>query len=109
MDNIVKQLNDYLSDDKLMENLMVLPEYKSNAITIPERLVALLDVYKIFIANETTVDIYNRLYLALINSLDKKNTLMETGLANDNFREIKGIKRYGIIGGIESFRITGTA
>jgi DNA replication protein DnaC len=47
--------------------------------------------------------------LALLNSLDKKNTLLETELANDNFRAIKGLKRYGVIGGIESFRITGTA
>jgi nucleoside-triphosphatase THEP1 len=66
-------------------------------------------VYKVFIASDTTVDIYNRLYLALLNSLDKKNTLLETELANDNFRAIKGLKRYGVIGGIESFRITGTA
>ena len=109
MDNLVRQLNQYYSGDELLEKLTVLPEYNSKATTIPERLVALLDVYKVFIANETTVDIYNMLYLALLNSLDKKNTLLETELANDNFRAIKGLKRYGVIGGIESFRITGTA
>ena len=49
------------------------------------------------------------MYLALLNSLDKKNQLFETSLTNDNFRTIKGYKRYGIIGGIESFKITGTA
>ena len=47
--------------------------------------------------------------MAILNSLDKKNTLLEVGLQNDNFRAIKGLKRYGIIGGLESFRITGTA
>lgn len=109
MDNLVRQLNQYYSGDELLEKLTVLPEYKDKATTIPERLVALLDVYKVFIANDTTIDIYNRLYLALLNSLDKKNTLLETELANDNFRAIKGLKRYGVIGGIESFRITGTA
>jgi hypothetical protein len=101
MDNLVRQLNQYYSGDELLEKLTVLPEYNDKATTIPERLVALLDVYKVFIANDTTVDIYNRLYLALLNSLDKKNTLLETELANDNFRAIKGLKRYGIIGGIE--------
>lgn len=109
MDNLVRQLNQYYSGNELLERLTVLPEYNNKATTIPERLVALLDVYKVFIANDTTVDIYNRLYLALLNSLDKKNTLLETELANDNFRAIKGLKRYGVIGGIESFRITGTA
>ena len=109
MDNIISQLNNYYAGDELIERLTVLPEYKNSATTIPERLIALLDVYKIFVANKTTVDIYNRLYLSLINSLDKKNTLTETELVNDNFRAVKGLKRYGVIGGIESFRITGTA
>lgn len=109
MDNIISQLNNYYAGDELIEKLTVLPEYNDSATTITERLVALLDVYKVFIANNTTIDIYNRLYLALINSIDKKNSLMETDLVNDNFRAVKGLKRYGVIGGIESFRITGTA
>jgi nucleoside-triphosphatase THEP1 len=109
VNNLVSQLNKYYSGTELLEQLKVLPPYRSDVNTIPERLMALLDVYKIFIPNQTTIDIYNRLYLSLINSLDKKNTLLETQLANDNFRAIKGLKRYGVIGGMESFRITGTA
>lgn len=109
MNSIISQLNNYYSGDELMEELSVLPQYRHNVTTIPERLMALLEVYKVFIPNKTIVDIYNRLYLALINSLDKKNTLLETQLLNDNYRAIKGCKRYGVIGGIESFRITGTA
>lgn len=57
----------------------------------------------------STLDTYNRLYMAILNSLEKKATLLEVGLQNDNFRSIKGNKRYGIIGGLESFKITGTA
>ena len=109
MNNIISQLKEYYSGDELIEKLTILPDYNYNAQTVPERLVALLDVYNIFIANKTTVDIYNRFYLALINSLKKKNTIEETKLINDNFRAIKGNKRYGVIGGIESFKITGTA
>ena len=109
MNNLVSQLNKYYSGPELLEQLKVLPPYRNDLTTIPERLMALLDVYKIFIPNQTTIDIYNRLYLSLVNSLDKKNTLLETQLANDNFRSIKGLKRYGVIGGMESFRITGTA
>ena len=109
MNNIISQLNCYYSGEELLNKLTVLPEYNYAVSTLPERMTALLDIYKIFIPNGTTVDIYNRLYLALLNSLDKKNQLLETALTNDNFRTIKGYKRYGIIGGIESFKITGAA
>lgn len=109
MDNVKEQLNKYLSGDELIKALAVLPPYKEGLESIPDRLTALLDIYKIFIPSKSTSDIYNRLYLALLNSLEKKNTLSEVGLQNDNFRAIKGLKRYGVIGGLESFRITGVA
>lgn len=97
MNSIISQLNKYYSGDELMEELSVLPQYRHDVTTIPERLMALLEVYKVFIPNKTIVDIYNRLYLALLNSLDKKNTLLETQLLNDNYRAIKGCKRSRIL------------
>ena len=92
MNNIISQLNCYYSGEELLNKLTVLPEYNYAVSTLPERMTALLDIYKIFIPNSTTVDIYNRLYLALLNSLDKKNQLLETALTNDNFRTIKVFK-----------------
>ena len=71
VNNLVSQLNKYYSGPELLEQLKVLPPYRNDLTTIPERLMALLDVYKIFIPNQTTIDIYNRLYLSLVNSLDK--------------------------------------
>lgn len=109
MDNVKEQLNKYLSGDELIKALTVLPPYREGLTDIPDRLTALLDIYKIFIPSRSAPDIYNRLYLALLNSLEKKNTLLEVCLQNDNFRAVKGLKRYGVIGGLESFRITGTA
>lgn len=109
MDNVKEQLNKYLSGDELIKALTVLPPYREGLTDIPNRLTALLDIYKIFIPSRRAPDIYNRLYLALLNSLEKKNTLLEVSLQNDNFRAVKGLKRYGVIGGLESFRITGTA
>jgi len=109
MDNVKEQLNKYLSGDELIKALTVLPSYREGLTDIPDRLTALLDIYKIFIPSRSAPDIYNRLYLALLNSLEKKNTLFEVALQNDNFRAVKGLKRYGVIGGLESFRITGTA
>ncbi|MCM1439786.1 MAG: ATP-binding protein [Roseburia sp.] len=109
MNNIKEQLNKYLCGDELLNALTVLPPYREGLKDIPDRLTALLDIYKIFIPSNSTLDIYNRLYLALLNSLEKKNTLLEVQLQNDNFRAVKGLKRYGVIGGLESFKITGTA
>lgn len=109
MDKIKEQLNKYLAGDELIKTLTVLPPYREGLKEIPDRLTALLDIYKIFIPSRSAPDIYNRMYLALLNSLEKKNSLLEVGLQNDNFRAVKGLKRYGVIGGLESFRITGTA
>ena len=109
MDNLKEQLNKYLSGEELINVLTVLPAYREGLIEVPDRLTALLDVYKLYIPNKKALDVYNRLYMAILNSLEKKNTLLEVGLQNDNFRTIKGLKRYGVIGGLESFRITGTA
>lgn len=103
------QLNKYLCGNDLINELTVLPEYKECLVEIPDRLLALLDIYKIFIPTRSVLDIYNRLYLSLLSSLDKKSTKEEIVVLNENFKASKGLKRYGIIGGLESFKITGTA
>lgn len=109
MDKVKEQLNKYLCGEELIKELTVLPPYREGLVDVPYRLTALLDIYKIYIPSSTTLDTYNRLCMAILNSLEKKATLLEVGLQNDNFRSIKGNKRYGIIGGLESFKITGTA
>ena len=109
MDNLKEQLNKYLSGEELIQALTILPPYREDLSEVPDRLTALIDVYKLFIPNKSALDIYNRLYMAILNSLEKKDSLLEIGLQNDNFRAIKGLKRYGVIGGLEAFRITGTA
>ena len=103
------QLNKYLSGNELINELTVLPEYKEGLTEVPDRLLALLDLYLIYIPSKTTIDIYNRLYMSLLNSLDKKSTMEEIKALNENYLVSKGLKRYGIIGGLESFKITGTA
>ena len=109
MNDLVKQLEPLLEDDELAKSLLVLPDFKSNLKSKGEKLLALNEVYKIFIPNKTTAEIYNRLYLSVVNSLEKKNTLCETQLLNDNYRTIKGLSRYGVIGGLDSYRLTGPA
>ncbi len=107
MSELINQLEPMLEDKELIDSLTVLPTLKTNLRLKSERLMALNDVYKIFIPSKTTVDIYNRLYLSVINSLEKKNTINETKLLNDNYRLIKGLSRQGVIGGLDSFKLTG--
>ena len=109
MSELKDQLNDYLVGPDLIRELTVLPNYKNDLVDTGDRLIALLDVYKLYLPTRSTIEIYNRLYLSLISSLEKKNSILNVQLANDNFRTIRGQKRYGVIGGLESFKITGNA
>lgn len=111
MNNLSKQLNEFLSGEKLLKSMVVLPEYKSGLDSVQERLVALLDIYKLYVPALTTLEIYNRLYLSVLSALDKKNTIEEVRLLNNNFKRhtIPISKRYGVIGGLDSFKILGTA
>lgn len=109
MNNLIKQLNPILVDEQLVNAITIKPEYRTEAKEKGERLMALLDIYKIFLPNKTTINIYNRLYLSVVSSLEKKDNIEETKILNNNFKVIKGAKRYGVIGGLESMRITGTA
>ena len=111
MNNLSKQLNEFLSGEKLLKSMVVLPEYKSGLDSVQERLVALLDIYKLYVPALTTLEIYNRLYLSVLSALDKKKTIEEVRLLNNNFKRhtIPISKRYGVIGGLDSFKILGTA
>ena len=104
MNELKCQLNKLLVGEELNNCLSFLPEVKENFISKEDRILALLDIYKIFIPNNTSFEIYNNLYLAVVNSLEKKETIEEVKLINDSYF---GRKKYGIIGGLDSFKITG--
>lgn len=104
MNELKCQLNKLLVGEELNNCLSFMPEVKENFISKEDRLLALLDIYKIYIPNSTSFEIYNNLYLAVVNSLEKKETIEEVKLINDSYFSRK---KYGIIGGLDSFKITG--
>ena len=108
MDNLMDHLGPLLENEELVGELTVLPPLRPNAATKSDRLLALMDIYKVFIPNRSTVEVYNNLYLAVANSLEKKGTVDEAKLVNDAYLG-RGNKKYGVIGGLDSFKITGTA
>lgn len=100
-----------LAGEKLRKELSVIPEYdntirKKQAV---ERLMALSDIYKIYIPSDMTVEIYSKIYLSMIRSLQKKQGRTTTMQKNQNFRMINQEEYRGIIGGSDSYTIIGNS
>lgn len=77
--------------------------------TVAERLFSLSDIYSLYIPSQMSVEIYNKLYLALMHSLQKKNTKQAVMQQNENRKMILGREHNGIIGGSDSFTIIGVS
>lgn len=111
----MKQLKDYLppmySGKELYDKLAVYPEYDSTicSTSVPERLTALSDICSLYIPTDSTIQVYYKLYLALIRSLSQKNTPTATRQLYENHKAIRGQSYKGILGGLDSFVITGNS
>ncbi len=109
MDNIAKSLPEMLTGKELDEALKILPEY-DNGIkekSAPERLVALQDIYNIFIPSRMSREIYSKMYLSLLRSLKKKQSVPAIRQYSENSKMIKNQNYESIIGGSDSFTIIG--
>ena len=113
MDNmtLIKRLPPMLSGDELEKALSILPEYDPNIVNENEamRLIALSDLYKVFVPNQMSKEIYCKLYLALLRSLQKKESKLAVQQYAENHRAIKQQDYSGIIGGSDSFTIIGAS
>ena len=105
-----KMLQPLLSGKELIGSLKCLPEYDPairEADTI-ERLEALSDIYRIYYPFPMAVEIYNKLYMATVLSLKKKNTKLAVQQHNLTYKAMIGDRHYhGIIGGADSLSIIG--
>ena len=72
--NLIKKLPPMLSGSELEQALTILPEYDPAIVEENDamRLIALTDIYKVFVPNQMSREIYSKLYLALLRSLQKK-------------------------------------
>lgn len=100
MVDVAKMMPEMLSDESLMKALTVLPEYDKEARSksVTERLIALNNLYQIYIPNTMSTEIYSKIYLSLIRSLHKKFSKDAVVQRNSPM---------GVIGGADSFTITG--
>ena len=98
-----------LSGQALYEKLADIPAYNEEirGKSQTERLIELSTLYEIYLPSEMSIEIYSKLYLALLRSVQKKGTNVAVQQAYQNHNAIMRKENRGIIGGSDSFSIVG--
>ena len=111
LSNIIHILPSMKSGDDLFSALEVLPEYEESirSADVPVRLMALSDLYRIYVPSQMSLEIYSKMYLALLRSLQKKGTKLAVQQKNQNYKAIIQQEYGGIMGGSDSFTIIGAS
>lgn len=111
MNDIIAKLPKMLSGNELSDAMSILPEYDADIRNENQamRLVALSELYRVYVPSQMSSEIYSKLYLALLRSLQKKSTELVMIQQKENFKAIKQQEYRGIIGGSDSFTIIGTS
>lgn len=99
------------SGKELASDMAVLPEYDTNIRYESQavRLMELSNIYNVFIPSAMSMEIYSKLYLALLRSLQKKGTVKAVRQQYENHKAIKQQECRGIMGGSDSFTVIGTS
>lgn len=107
--DLIKQMPEMLSGQELYEKLADIPVYNEEIRwrSQTERLIELSTLYEIYLPSEMSIEIYSKLYLALLRSLQKKGTNVAVQQAYQNHNAIIRKENRGIIGGADSFSIVG--
>ena len=113
MDNmsLVRKLPPMLSGSELEQALTILPDYAPGIINenAAVRLIALSDMYKVFVPTQLSKEIYAKMYLSLLRSLQKKESKLAVRQYSENHKGIRQQEYSGIIGGSDSFTIIGAS
>lgn len=111
MIDFIKLLPELKSGQELVSALSVFPSYdeqirkRESAI----RLMALSDLYQLYIPSQMSMEIYSKLYLALLRSMQKKSTEIAVKQRYENYKAMQKQACQGILGGSDSFTIIGTS
>lgn len=111
MIDFTKLLPSMESGQELITALSIIPKYDESICEQDQtaRLVALSDLYQIYIPSQMSLEIYSKLYLALLRSMQKKGTQMAIKQRYENYKAIQQQSYSGILGGSDSFTIIGTS
>lgn len=111
MIDFTTKLPEMKSGNELISALSIIPEYDESTCQQNQavRLMALSDMYQIYIPSQMSLEIYSKLYLALLRSMQKKGTQMAIKQRYENYKAIQQQSYSGILGGSDSFTIIGTS
>lgn len=107
--DLIRQMPEMLSGQELYEKLADIPAYNEEirGKSQTQRLIELSMLYEIYLPSEMSIEIYSKLYLALLRSLQKKRTNTAVQQSYQNHNAIMRRENRGIIGGSDSFSIVG--
>ena len=85
------KLEPLLTGRTLSEALTILPFYDEEIRerTAEERLTGLDDIYDIYISSEMSAEIYNKLYLAMYRSMEKKYSVLAVKQGYQNMKMMR--------------------
>lgn len=108
---MLRALPSMLSGEQLKQELADLPAYTGEirGKDAAARLLGLSDLYRVYVPSRMSAEIYSKLYLAMIRSLQKKGTKLAVEQRNENAKGVHGQEYRGILGGSDSFTIIGTS
>lgn len=111
MMDFTSKLPEMKSGNELISVLSIIPEYDESICTQNQavRLMALSDLYQIYVPSQMSIEIYNKLYLALLRSMQKKGSQMAIKQRYENYKAMQQQSYSGILGGSDSFTIIGTS
>lgn len=107
--NLFADMPSILSGQDLISTLSVFPEYNDSVRKENQavRLMALSDLYRLYIPSQMSIEIYSSMYLALLRSMQKKVTKAAIKQPYQNHKAIQNQAYRGIMGGADSFTIIG--
>ena len=111
MIDFTTKLPEMKSGNELISALSIIPKYDKTICQQNQavRLMALSDLYQIYIPSQMSLEIYSKLYLALLRSMQKKGIQMAIKQRYENYKAIQQQSYSGILGGSDSFTIIGTS
>ena len=109
--DLTKYMPPMLAGEQLLRAMTILPEYDPALRSKPaaERLIELSSLYQLYLPSNMSLEIYSKLYLALMRSLRKKSGRSAILQKYENLKAIKQQEYEGIIGGSDSFTIIGVS
>ena len=93
IENFIKELPEMKSGEELIEELSIFPDYNDSIRQESQtvRLMRLSDLYRLYVPSNMSTEIYAKLYLALLRSLQKKGTQAAIRQKYQNYNRIQNM------------------